>query len=142
MALATAFASCPNRTFLKKHFCHWCKTEKDALKFATDSNSHRTNPTQINDVIMSSNKNSGQVGFHMNGKYCEHATKRDIMHCSLQTKKCTIRKDCLTFHDANNSHLYYKITKCAWPVNKVQTWKKLPFFIWNSLRLPKQRCIY
>ena len=75
MALATAFASCPNKTFLKKHFCHWCKDEKDALKFATDSNSHRTNPTQINDVIMSSNKNSGQVGFHMNDKYCEHTTK-------------------------------------------------------------------
>ena len=99
--------TCPHFSFVRKHLCEYCVTEADALEFSMP----RKGQTGRNSVLAG---NSANLNFTVNQRgHCQNENLGTVFECNLEREFCKQRKNCVTYHDTGNGHLYYQNTNCS-----------------------------
>ena len=107
---------CPHSSFVRKHLCANCSTEKDALEISK----RRTefSPTMVNGVIFGSKEDhlwESVTNLHGYKTLCKNKIGMVHFTCNLRANRCRRNgKNCFTLHDTENGHFLYQKTVCMY----------------------------
>jgi hypothetical protein len=94
---------CPHPSFVTKHVCVGCSTEKEALELSNQ----RKKKFNKNTVLM------GNPSFKMVDGMCVNAEPVPVYNCMRRQGTCQrAGKKCTTKHDTTTGHLFYREVKC------------------------------